>query len=47
MSVEYEYWRRESQSCKTKLDEQQRITEEVVQPLEDQLAEIEEKIKEQ
>jgi phage shock protein A len=47
MSLEYEYWRREALSCKSKLDEQQRITEEVVQPLEDQLADIEEKIREQ
>lgn len=47
MSKEYEYWRRESQSCQAKLEEQQRITEEVVQPLQDQLADVEEKIKEQ
>lgn len=46
MSKEYEYWRRESLSCQSKLEEQQRITEEVVQPLHDQLADIEEKIKE-
>lgn len=47
MSKEYEYWRRESLSCQSKLEEQQRITEEVVQPLQDNLAEIEEKIREQ
>jgi hypothetical protein len=46
MSKEYEYWRKESQQCQSKLEEQQRITEEVVQPLQDQLAEVEEKIKE-
>jgi TRAF3-interacting protein 1 len=47
MSAEYEYWRRESLACRSRLEEQQRITEEVVQPLQDQLADIEEKIKEQ
>ena len=47
MSAEYEYWRKESLSCRSRLEEQQRITEEVVQPLQDQLADIEEKIKEQ
>lgn len=47
MSKEYEYWRRESLACQSKLEEQQRITEEVVQPLHDQLADIEEKIREQ
>jgi len=47
MSKEYEYWRKESLQCMSKLDEQQRITEEIAQPLQDQLADIEEKIKEQ
>jgi TRAF3-interacting protein 1 len=47
MGKEYEYWRRESQACQSKLEEHQRITEEVVQPLQDQLADVEEKIKEQ
>ena len=47
MSKEYEYWRRESTSCQSKLEEQQKITEEVIQPLQDQLAELEERIKEQ
>lgn len=46
MSKEYEYWRKESQTCQTRLEEQQRITEEVVQPMQDQLAEVDEKIKE-
>lgn len=47
MSKEYEYWRRESLACQSKLEEQQKITEEVIQPLQDQQAELEEKIKEQ
>jgi TRAF3-interacting protein 1 len=47
MSKEYEYWRRESLQCQSRLEEQQKITEEVVQPLQDQLAETEEKIREQ
>lgn len=29
MSKEYEYWRKESLQCMSKLDEQQRITEEI------------------
>jgi len=47
MSKEYEHWRKESLACMSKLEEQQRITEEVVMPLQDQLADIEEKIREQ
>lgn len=47
MSKEYEYWRKESQACQSKLEEQQKITEEVIQPLQDQQAELEEKIREQ
>jgi TRAF3-interacting protein 1 len=46
MSKEYEYWRKESASCQSKLEEQQRITEEVIQPLQDSLADLEEKLKE-
>ena len=30
MSKEYEYWRKEASSCQSKLEEQQRITEEVI-----------------
>lgn len=33
MNKEYEHWRRESLSCQSKLEEQQRITEEVLHPL--------------
>ena len=33
MSKEYEHWRKETIQCTQKLDEQQKITEEVVQPL--------------
>ena len=47
MGKEFEYWRKESVACQSKLEEQQRITEEVVQPLHDSLADIEEKIREQ
>jgi hypothetical protein len=47
MNKEYEHWKRESLNCQSKLEEQQRITEEVITPLHDQLAELEEKIKEQ
>jgi ribosome-interacting GTPase 1 len=47
MNKEHEYWRKESNACMTKLTEQQKITEEVIQPLQDQLAELEERIKEQ
>lgn len=47
MSKEFDHWKKESQTCSQKLVEQQKITEEVLQPLQDQLAELEEKIKEQ
>ena len=47
MNKEFEHWRKESQSCQQKLKDEQKITEEVIQPLQDQLAEIEEKIREQ
>ncbi len=47
MSKEYEYWKKESSDCQLKLEEQQHITEEVIQPLHDQLADLEEKIREQ
>ena len=47
MSKEFDYWKKESSTCQVKLVEQQKITEEVLQPLQDQLAELEEKIKEQ
>lgn len=47
MNKEFEYWKKESQSCQQQLVEQQKITEEVLQPLQDQLAELEEKIREQ
>ena len=30
MSKEYEYWKKEAYSCQSKLEEQQRITEEVI-----------------
>jgi phage shock protein A len=46
MSKEYEFWRREAISCSQSLVEQQKITEEVIQPLQDQLAELEERTKE-
>lgn len=47
MNKEFEYWRKESNSCLVSLAEQQKITEEVIQPLQDQLAELEEKIRDQ
>ena len=47
MNKEYEHWRKEAMTCMSQLGEQQKITEEVIQPLQDQLAELEEKIKEQ
>ena len=47
MSKEFDFWKKESQTCSQKLVEQQKITEEVLQPLQDQLAELEEKIREQ
>jgi phage shock protein A len=46
MSKEFEYWKKESASCSAKLDEQIRLTEDVVTPLQDQLADLEEKIRE-
>jgi len=33
MTKEYEYWTKESHSCHTRLKEEQKITEEVIQPL--------------
>lgn len=47
MSNEFKLWRQEAINCNTKLEEAQKITEELVQPLQDQLAELEEKIREQ
>ena len=47
MSKEYEHWRKEAIQCNQALEDQQKITEEVVQPLQDQLAELEEQIREQ
>jgi polyhydroxyalkanoate synthesis regulator phasin len=47
MSKEYEHWRKEAISCTLALDEQRKITEELIHPLQDQLAELEERIKEQ
>lgn len=47
MSKEYEHWRKEAISCTQALVEQQKITEEVVQPLQNQLADLEERIREQ
>lgn len=47
MSKEYEHWRKEAIQCTQGLEEQQKITEELIQPLQDQLADLEEKIKEQ
>ena len=47
MSKEYEKWRKESIACVSSLEDQQKITEEVVQPLQDQLADLEERIREQ
>jgi len=47
MNKEYDYWRKEANNCLTSLTEQQKITEDVIQPLQDQLADLEERIKEQ
>lgn len=47
MGKEYEQWRKEQVNSQSQLEEQQRITEECLQPLHDQLAELEEKIKDQ
>jgi TRAF3-interacting protein 1 len=35
MSKEFEYWKRECMACQSKLEEQQKITEDVIQPLQD------------
>jgi len=45
MSNEYKLWRQEAINCNQKLEEAQKVTEELVQPLQDQLAELEEKIR--
>lgn len=47
MSKEYEFWRREAINCSQALEEQKKVTEELIHPLQDQLAELEERIKEQ
>jgi predicted RNase H-like nuclease (RuvC/YqgF family) len=47
MSKEYEHWRKEAIQCTADLEEQKKITDEVIQPLQHQLAELEEKIREQ
>lgn len=35
MNKEFEFWRKESFSCQLRLKEEQKITEEVIQPLQD------------
>jgi hypothetical protein len=47
MSKEFEHWRKEAINCTMALDEQRKITEELIHPLQDTLAELEERIKEQ
>lgn len=47
MNKEFDYWRKESANCMVQLQDQQKITEDVIQPLQDQLADLEERIKEQ
>jgi hypothetical protein len=47
MSKEFEHWRKEAIQCTAALDEQRKITEELIHPLQDTLAELEERIKEQ
>ena len=46
MSKEYEHWRKEAITCNQQLEEAQKTTEELIQPLQDNLAELEEKIRE-
>ena len=46
MSKEYEHWRKEAITCNQQLENAQKTTEEVIQPLQDSLAELEEKIRE-
>jgi len=46
MQKEFEVHRKEAAGCKNDLEAAMRVTEEVVQPLQDQLAELEEKIRE-
>ena len=47
MSKEFEHWRKEAIQCTSALDEQRKITEALIHPLQDTLAELEERIKEQ
>lgn len=47
MSKEFEHWRKEAINCTQALDEQRKITEELIHPLQDTLAELEERIREQ
>ena len=47
MANEFKLWRQEAINCNSQLDEAQKVTEELVQPLQDNLAELEEKIREQ
>ena len=47
MSKEFEHWRKEAIQCTAALDEQRKITEELIHTLQDTLAELEERIKEQ
>ena len=47
MSKEYEFWRKEAIQCTQALEEQKKVTEELIHPLQDKLAELEEQIKEQ
>ena len=46
MQKEFEFHRKEAASCKSDLETAMRVTDEVVQPLQDQLAELEEKLRE-
>ena len=35
MTKEYDHWKKESAACQSQLEDQMRITEEVIQPLQD------------
>lgn len=47
MSKEFEHWRKEAISCTQQLVEERKVTDELLHPLQDTLAELEERIREQ
>lgn len=47
MVKEFQHWKEQYANSKAKLAEQQKVTDDTIQPLQDELAQVEEKIREE